>query len=268
MSDQIDLEEARKYLIQIILEAGEILKNFFASGDYTSIEKEGVDFTTQADEETDKFLRESLRKKYPEANFLTEETAPDDYSNLKDKKNLWVIDPLDGTINFSRKHPHFSISVALLDQGIPRLGVIYLPMENKLYWAQEDQEEAFLNGNPIKVSTTSVLRTSVIACDWGWILDLRLNVVRWLGKISTHVRQIKSMGSAVADLASLAEGRIDGYVVSGIKPWDGAAAILLVQKAGGKITTPEGKPYDVFNFDIFASNKILHNQILRLLNKS
>ena len=262
----IDLTEARKFLVELIPQAGEILKKHFTSQDYTQRKKEGVDFTTQADEEVDLFLRESIGARFSQAQFLTEETAPEDYSSLKDVDGLWVIDPLDGTINFSRKHPNFGISIAYVDKGISKLGIVHIPMTGDTYWAQKDQDGANLNGEPIQVSTTDDLGVSTIACDWAWGLEKRLNVVRWLGNLSTHVRQIKSMGSAVSDLASLANGRIDGYIHSGLKPWDVAASALLIEKAGGRITTPSGGGWDVFQPDILASNGILHDRILDLIN--
>lgn len=265
MNNSINLIEARKYLTDLVSQAGKILRGYFTSRDFTLRRKEGLDFSTQADEEVDAFLREGIKKQYPQTNFLTEETAPVDYSTLKNIDNLWVIDPLDGTTNFSRKHPHFVISVALVDRGVPKLGVIYVPMTGDTYWAQADQGEAFLNGEPIHVSTIEYLGESVIACDWGWVLEKRLNVAQWLGDISTHVRQIKSMGSAAADLASLAEGRIDTYIHSGLKPWDVAASSLLIEKAGGRITTPTGENWDIFNPDLVASNEILHEKILSLI---
>lgn len=262
----IELTGARKYLVDLVPQAGETLRKYFASRDFTQRSKGGVDFTTQADEEVDAFLVKQIKKQYPQTQFLTEETAPADYSSLRDVNNLWVIDPLDGTINFSRKHPNFAISIGLVDKGVPRLGIVHIPMTGDTYWAQADQEGAFLNGEPIQVSPTDDLGASVIACDWAWGLDKRLNVVRWLGNVSTHVRQIKSMGSAVADLASLAGGRIDAYMHSGLKPWDVAASALLIEKAGGKITTPTGANWDVFQPDILASNGFLHEKFLDLLN--
>lgn len=267
MSAEINLEEAKVYLTKIVTQAGETLKRYFTSGEFSSRRKEGVDFTTQADVEVDAFLREKIKDKYPGANFLTEETAPDDYSSLREASNLWVIDPLDGTVNFSRKHPHFAISIALVDRAVPRLGIVYVPMLEALYWAQADQEKAFLNGKPIQVSETADLKEVVLACDWAWNLEKRLSVVSWLGKIVTHVRQIKCMGSAVSDLASLAEGRIDVYLHSGLKPWDVAASALFIEKAGGKISTPQGETWDVFQPDMLASNGILHQNLLDLINK-
>lgn len=266
MTNSVELTEARKYLVSLVSHAGKTLKEYFDSRNFTQRSKGGVDFTTQADEEVDAFLLGEIKKRYPQTNFLTEETAPSDYSSLKETSDLWVIDPLDGTINFSRKHPNFAISIGLVDKGVPRLGVVHIPMTGDTYWAQADQEGAFLNGEPIQVSTTDNLGESVIACDWAWGLEKRLNVVRWLGNVSTHVRQIKSMGSAVADLATLAGGRIDAYMHSGLKPWDVAASALLIEKAGGRITTPTGANWDVFSPDILASNGILHERLVNLLN--
>jgi len=267
MNGSIDLIKAREYVTGLIPQAGEILRRYFASQDFTQRKKEGVDFTTQADEEVDAFLRENIKRQYPQTNFLTEEAAPEDYSPLKQVDNLWVIDPLDGTINFSRKHPNFAISVGLVDKGIPKLGVVYVPVTQDIYYAQADQDDAFFNGKPIHVSLTENIGEAVIGCDWAWGLEKRLNVVRWLGNISTQVRQIKSMGSAVSDLASLAGGRIDAYLHSGLKPWDVAASSLLIEKAGGRITTPTGSNWDVFQPDILASNGILHERILDLISE-
>lgn len=140
-------------------------------------------------------------------------------------------------------------------------------MENKLYYAQKDLEKAYLNKKPIKVSATYDLKETVFVCDWGWILEQRLTVVKWLEKICTNVRQIKSMGSAVFDLASVADGNIDIYLHSGLKPWDSAASALLIEKAGGKITTPQGWEWNIFNPQMLASNGILHEKILKLINK-
>jgi myo-inositol-1(or 4)-monophosphatase len=263
----IDLTEAREYLTKLMPQAGEILKRHFNAGGYSTRQKTGVDFTTQADEEVDAFLREHIRERFPKTQFLTEETAPEDYSLLRSGDNLWVIDPLDGTINFSRKHPNFAISVALVSKGTPQLGVVHIPLVGDTYWAQADNSQAFVNDTSMQVSATEDLREVVLACDWAWGLEKRLNVVRWLGNISTHIRQIKSMGSAVADLASLANGRVDVYIHSGLKPWDVAASALLIEKAGGKITTPNGGEWDVFNSDILATNGILHEPILKLVNE-
>ncbi|MCL4374936.1 NUDIX domain-containing protein [Patescibacteria group bacterium] len=266
MKADFDLDEVESSLIQLVKEAGIILRRYFESGGFTQRQKAGVDFTTQADCEVDQFLKDKLAKKYPNSNFLTEESAPADYASLADKGNLWVIDPLDGTINFSRKHSNFAISIALMDHGHTRFGVVYLPAENKLYFARSDKDAAYLNGEKISCSSTAALRETVVACDWAWDLDKRKTLVAWLGRLSGHIRQIKSMGSAASDLCSLAAGKIDVYIHSGLKPWDAAAAGLIIKKAGGVVTLPDGSPWSPFQPGILASNKKLHHRIIRLVS--
>lgn len=263
----MELNSIKENLISVILEAGEILKKYFYSNDLVSYQKEGVDFTTEADREVDSFLIGRLKALYPQIEFLTEETAPDDYNFLKDKENLWVIDPLDGTTNFSRKNSNFAISIALVNKGQPVLGVVYLPISDKLYSAQIDEDVAYLNQKPIKVSSINNLKEIVLFCDWAWDLEKRKDIVRWLNNISGEVRQVKSMGSAASDLAKLAEGKLDAYIHSGVKPWDVAAAFLIIEKAGGKITDTKGNKLNIFNSEIIATNKTIHEEIIRLINE-
>ncbi|MBI3485911.1 inositol monophosphatase [Candidatus Daviesbacteria bacterium] len=262
----LDLTQAKEYVVSLLPKAGEILKRHFESTTLENFAKVGVDFTTEADKEVDEFLLNSLKEKFPDHNFLTEESAPEDYSGLKSASNLWVIDPLDGTSNFSRKFPHFAISIGLVEKGQSQLAIAYLPLTQDLYWTDINQTQAFLNGKVLKVSETSDLKKAVIGCDWAWNLEKRKNVLRFLEKIALSVRQIKCMGSAVCDLCLLAEGKIDGYFHSGLKPWDTAASSLIIQKAGGIITTPKGEKWDVFNPDMLASNQNLYQKLLDLLN--
>ncbi len=263
----INLTQAREFLFDLVPQAGKILKRYFVSRKFTQRQKKGVDFSTQADVEVDSFLVKHIKKRYPHAKFLTEETAPSDYSSLRNEDILWVIDPLDGTINFSRRHENFAISIGLVDKGIPKLGVVHNPLSGDTYWAQEEKEGSFLNGHEIKVSKTFDYREVILACDWPYDFGERLKVVNWIGILSQHVRQIKALGSAVADLAKVADGRIDCYIHAGLKPWDQAAAGLLILKAGGKITTSTGAKWDVFQPDVLAANRTLHKKILDLINK-
>lgn len=263
---EINLSETRHFLQQLLPQAGQILIEYFESGEFSKQEKEGVDFTTEADKAVDKLLREQIAARLPGHTFLTEETAPEKWEKFKNADNLWLIDPLDGTINFSRGHPNFAISIGLSQKGEVTLGVIYVPIRREMYWAQKDEESAFLDGQRISVSETKESREVVVACDWAWGLERRKEVVRCLGKICGHVRQIKSMGSAAADLAALAQGRIDAYLHAGLKPWDTAAAEIIVKKAGGVITDLKGEKWNPFIDNILAGNKTIHSRILHLIS--
>lgn len=265
--DRRELLAAEKLLERIVPKAGDILRKHYQERNFSVRQKEGVDFTTQADVETDAFLTNEIAKAFSNHKFLTEETAKnEDWSVFGDVENLWIIDPLDGTINFSRGEPNFAISVSLVSRGKTFIGVAYNPISDDYYSASELREGAYKNGERIYVSKTQELREVTLACDWAWGLEKRLNVVEWLRKVSTHIRQVKSMGSAVADLARVAEGKVDVYLHSGLKPWDVAASAYFVQKAGGEVTLPDGKPWNVFEQDIFASNGILHKTIGNLIN--
>lgn len=265
-TEQIDLTEARKFVVNLMPQAGEILMGYFRSGQFSSRSKSALDFATQADDEVDQFLRESILERFPNTQLLTEETAPQDFLSLKDTENLWVIDPCDGSGNFSRGHPNFAISVALVRRDIALLGIVYKPVDGDLLWAQADLERALLNGHPIRVSEIDDLSKSVFLCDWYPIPKLRVQMRHTIEKVESHVRQIKSMGSAVADLCEIAIGRADAYIQPGLKPWDVAAASLIITKAGGKVTRENGSLWNIFTPDIFASNGLLHDQILRLLH--
>lgn len=265
-SQNIELNEARNYLLILLPKAGKILMNYFTSKKYEIHKKQGNDFATDADLEVDRFLRDNLSKKFPQSNFLTEESAPDDYSTLIDAQNLWVIDPIDGTYNFSRGNQNFAISVALVDKGFTKLGVVYLPVTKDLYWADKNSKEAYCNRKKIKVSSINKVNEAILTCDWSKNNEKKLILQNWLERIITKVRYLSIPGSIVVGLVRLAEGKVDGYFIIGGKPWDYAASSLIVEKAGGKITTPEGGKWNIFSVGILATNGIIHEEILGLIN--
>lgn len=263
---QSDLSKAS---CSILLQAGEILRRYFRSGSKI-FSKGSLDITTEADKKVDIFLRQQLTQVFPYASFLTEETVEKgvvqkDYTAFRQSQDLIVIDSLDGTNNFARKNPDWGISVARVVNGEPQLGIIYLPMSYQLLVASSTAETVLLNGKPIRVSKTDRLRRATLNCDWVYVPGNRLRVIDWLGKLYDRIGTIKSMGSAVKDLCRLAWGEIDIFLNSGLKPWDVAAAAFIVQKAGGRISTPDGEPWDIFNPDILATNDKLHQKIVKLL---
>ena len=128
--EKANLSVINLFVTSLAVEAGEMLMKFFQSGSYDIVEKEGVDFTTEADQKTDKFIISHLRAKFPSYMILTEESAVGtNFSSFANADECWIVDPLDGTTNFSRGDTNFSISIALVKKGIPVLGVIYLPVE-------------------------------------------------------------------------------------------------------------------------------------------
>lgn len=258
--------EAKIFLTDIIKEAGEMLKRYHANG-FATKSKGGFDIVTEADEAVDAFLQQKIREKYPDTQLLTEETAPKDYWTLQDVENLWVIDPLDGTLNFARGHRHFAISIAFVQRGHTEFGMVYIPFADQLYWAARDQDKALLNDQPISVSLTTELAQSLVAGAWPWEVDRRDLLSGWIQRLAKHTKQTVIFGCAVGDLASIADGRLDAYFSSGLKPWDMAATSLLIEKAGGRITHPDGSEWHVFQPGILASNGLIHEQLVAKMNQ-
>ncbi len=257
----IDLSAIRLFITTLIRDAGDILLKHFYNSKLVVVEKSGVDFTTEADMAADLFIKDQLRKNFPSDMILTEESVTgSDFSAYAEADQCWIVDPLDGTTNFSRGDSNFSISIALVRKSVPVFGMVYLPTKRKLYWAHADQDGAYVNGKHktrLKVSQTAELRQMVVACDWPWDLAAREVMADHLRRIAPRVRAIKSMGSACADLCKMAEGKVDAYIHTGLKPWDVAAAGLICQKAGAFVRPIENRvivPWNPFDQTIFVAN--------------
>ena len=249
-----NLTSIREELVSVVHGAGKLVEKFLAKG-FTSHSKGGVDFATEADDATDVFLRDELSRRFPQTTFLTEETAPKEYASYVEKDNLWVIDAIDGTTNFSRGSSHFAISVGLVDKGKTKLGVVFLPLENKLYWAQSDMEKSYLNDAPIHVSRTSSLQKALLCCDWSWDIEKRKKTLGIFANILPNVRAIQSRGSAASEITSVASGNLDAYFAYGLKPWDVGASLLIAEKAGATIRTLQlDDQWSVFSSDLLVTN--------------
>lgn len=265
MTDNINFPQTLDFLRKILPEAGEILKKHFEKGDYFLKTKEGVDFTTQADIETDEFLRKQIAKKYPTHQFLTEETAKnEDFSKFRDVENLWIIDPLDGTANFATHDSHFAISVAFARFGEVLLGVTYAPIWSETYRAIKGHG-AFFGKKRIHVSENDDLKKAMLRGDWSWDLKKRKRMAKAIEKVCDKVRFILLKGAGVLDLSRLARGDFDGYLHPGLKPWDVAAASLIIKEAGGVITSFDGGKWDIFEPSVFAANPKIHPKILEII---
>lgn len=258
---KVDLTPVRQEVIEIVKAAGDLAKNYLAKG-FSTHSKGGADFATEADDAVDAFLQRELSQKFPDTSFLTEETAPSEYVSFIEKENLWVIDPIDGTTNFSRGNSNFAISIALVDLGKARLGVVYLPVEEKLYWAQTDVDKSYLNDAVIHVSSVSLLNQASVGCDWSWDIEKRKLTLSVLEKILPNVRAVSSRGSAASAIVSVASGNIDAYFTYGLKPWDTAAAMLIAEKAGASISSLQGDVWSVFSPDILVSNGKVDAELL------
>ena len=258
------VKKARNYLLDLLPVAGQIARRYLHAEELPSKKKGVHDFVTAADLAVDKFLKENLNKEFSVIPILSEETFDGDFKKYTNKDLLFIIDPLDGTSNFARGDDNFCISVGLVERGEPLLGVIFSPISSRLFWATYRDIKAFWNGRSIKVSDIKELDKAVVCTDWSHVMETREETTQFLRKIYSKVRQIKILGSAATDLTLLARGGVDIYHHVRLFPWDVAAAGLIAQKAGAKVTEINGNEWNVFSKSILASNPILHKKLLKL----
>ena len=265
MDDKVKLvKNARNFLLDLLPVAGQIVRRYLHAEDLPTKAKGNLDFVTAADLAVDKFIQENLQKEFIEIPILSEETFSGDFGGYAEKKLLFVVDPLDGTANFARGDDNFCISVALVSNGEPLLGVIFSPISSRLFWTTYRDTKAFWNGRSISVSDISDLNRATVCTDWSHVMETREETTNFLRKIYGHVRQIKILGSAATDLTLLSRGGVDIYHHVKLYPWDVAAAGLIAQKAGAKVTDIRGNKWNAFSESILAANPNLHKKILEL----
>jgi len=238
--------------------------------DFGEIEKLQVsvkgpsDFVSSADKKAEKILINELKKSRPDYSFLSEEAGEIKSEN---SEYNWIIDPIDGTLNFLHGIPHFAISVALEKKNEIICGVIYDPIKNEMFMA-EKEKGSFLNNSRIRVSSRKKLRECMIITGGPKFnsknKDLNFSEYK---KISNYLHSpIRKMGSATLDMAYVAAGRADGFFQRNLNYWDIAAGIIIVKEAGGMIADYSGKSNYVNTGNIVATNSFINRDLIDLIN--
>ena len=213
--------------------AGRRLIRDFGEVENLQVSRKGpADFVSAADQKAEEIIRKSLEKSRPGYGFLLEEGGEVKGS---DKTHRFIIDPLDGTLNFLHGIPHFAVSIGLEREGKLRAGVIFDPMRNELFWAEEGQG-AWMENRRLRVGARRKLTDAVVTTG---IPQLGVNggerFLDELARVRTEVAAVRRFGSAALDLAWVAAGRFDGFWERGLSPWDIAAGFVLMQEAGGMV---------------------------------
>jgi myo-inositol-1(or 4)-monophosphatase len=215
------------------------------------------DLVTDADTAAESFIVGLIKTRFPDHAVLSEEAGGDFIGN----GYTWVVDPLDGTTNYAHRHPVFAVSIGVLKGGSPIIGVIHDPLRDQTFVARRGGG-ASLNNVPVHVSGTGDFGTALIGLDWGHDNVARGQVVGYLSRILPDCGTVRVLGSAALALAYVAAGRPEAYFHMGLKPWDVAAGMLLVEEAGGLCTTIQGDPYLVQMPDCVATNRLIHDELL------
>lgn len=228
----------------------------------TISKKSKNDFVTEVDLAAEQEIVNIIKYAYPDHSILAEESG-----EIQGNHYVWVIDPLDGTTNFLHGYPQYAVSIALKNKGKTEIGVIYDPLRDELFTAEKGGG-ATLNNRRIRVTNQARLDTALLGTGFPFKypehLDAYLNMFKDLTLKTSGIRRA---GSAALDLAYLATGRLDGFWVIGLKEWDLAAGVLLVQEAGGVATDFSFKDNYTQSGNIIAGNTKMHQAIYKIIDQ-
>ncbi len=260
----MDLQDIEKNVIELSSEVASFIRNERLTFDHSRIEQKGTftNLVSYVDKESERKIVTSLKKILPGAGFLAEEGSDAKSEN----QYLWIIDPLDGTTNFLHGVPIFAISIALMRNDVPVLGVVYEVSHDECFHAIENGK-AYCNEKEIRVSQISSLDESLLATGFPYYhtekKDQYLEIIKaFLEK--TH--GIRRLGSAAIDLAYVACGRLEGFFEYDLKAWDVAGGAFILQQAGGKVSDFKGGNNFLYGGELCATGNI-HEQMLQVIQE-
>ena len=273
MDDLLDKKKEEESLsritliaIEAALLAGDLLRQGY--GTHFSIRsKEGFhNLVTEYDHRSEKLIIDFIKAEFPNSHFLAEESGE---THGETDGLVWIIDPLDGTVNFAHKIPMFAVSIAAERNGEVISGVVYQPITHELFVAEKGKG-AFLNGDKLKVSDVSELPRAMLATGFPYNLaDNPLHCIDHFVDVLKIGIPIRRLGAATLDLAYTAAGRFEGFFEVSLGPWDCAAGKLLVEEAGGRVTSWNQTPFDLISYlPIFASNGHIHKACSAILSRT
>jgi myo-inositol-1(or 4)-monophosphatase len=237
-------------------EAGAILRREFDRPKKISYKGE-VDIVTESDRRSEEIIVERLREHFPGHAIIAEEGGG---AAAAGAKYCWHVDPLDGTTNFAHGYPCFAVSIGLSEDGEPIAGVVFNPVSGEFFSAARG-EGAYLNEQPIRVSSIEKLATSLVATGFPTHHRKRSANINYYWEFTLRSHGVRRDGSAALDLCSVACGRFDAFWEFRLNSWDTAAGVLLVREAGGIVTDLSGGPYKLGGPALLASNGLIHNEM-------
>lgn len=251
-------------IIDIAKQAGKFLKE--NEGKIIEINEKGsfTNLVTNIDRGSEVMIKEFIAKNFPEHGILAEESGAS--SPLSEYK--WIIDPLDGTTNFTHAFPVYCVSIGVEHKGEVVAGAVYDPNFDELFSAEKGSG-SFLNGRRLKVTSSNTLERSMLAT--GFPYDIKhnpFNCIQHFEAFLIRAQAIRRLGSAALDICYVAAGRLDGFWEVNLHPWDTAAAALIANEAGAKVTGFHGEKYSIYQRDIVLSNGLIHDEMIEVLRQN
>ncbi len=256
----LKLNDYLKFAVSCASKAGKIIKKgFFSEKDV--VFKSFANPVTEFDKASEALIVDMIAKKFPSHSILTEEGL----SRQKESDVKWVIDPLDGTVNFTHRIPLVCVSIGIEIEGKIKAGVVYNPLWNEWYWALENGG-TFLNNKRIFVSQTRDKTKALLVTGYPYESEGRIEyLLDPLRDITRSYTGFRRLGSAAIDMCFVARGSFDGFYEENLKPWDTAAGKIIIEEAGGKLSGYSGDEYNIYKKTIVATNGLLHNDVLELV---
>lgn len=242
-------DEIQEFTMSMIKEAGERIQQSFEKTLNVQTKSNRNDLVTNIDKETEQYLISKINERFPEHRILGEEGFGDDLKELAGV--VWIIDPIDGTINFIHQQRNFAISIGIYENGIGKMGFIYDVVHGELYYAIKGKG-AFLNDKPLTKLEEVPISDAIIGINATWVTENRRIDPNILAPLVRDVRGTRSYGSAAIEIASVAAGRIDAYITLRLSPWDFAAGLVLIEEVGGIAKTLKGE-----DIQLLKQNSIL-----------
>lgn len=227
--------------------------------------KDDDQLVTEVDKACERLIVEGIVANYPDHDIIAEEGT----GERRDSTFTWHIDPLDGTTNYAHRFPFFGVSIGLEKRGELVMGTVYDPNRDELF-AAEKGCGATLNEAPIHVSSVNRLKDALLATGFAYVdrSGSRVDNVDYFEAFLKTGRAVRRPGSASIDLAYVACGRLEGFWELNLKPWDMAAGALIIEEAGGKVTSFDGSRFDLYGTSILASNSLIHEHMMAILSKA
>ncbi len=254
----LSLHMLKQTLLEAIEAGGTELKRFF-NKEFKISNKEGINNpVTEADHASEAAILAVIKKNFPDHQVLAEETG----QHIRDSNYKWIIDPIDGTINFAHSIPLCAVAIAVEKDGEIIMSSVYAPILNELFFA-EIGKGATLNDKKISVSAeTSVLRSNLVTGFPYTYINMPNGPLEVFSRLIRKGIPVRRLGSACIDLCWVACGRFDGFYEHKLEAWDSAAGYLIVEEAGGKVTDHEGKKFSPYQHRIVATNGRIHDELL------
>ena len=268
-----DYSDILQLAIQTAKKAGQFVRDTRSSGLHIDA-KSRIDFVSDKDKMSEEMIRQAIKTNYPSHMFFGEEsvygaTLEDEVrqiKNFREEDFIWVVDPIDGTVNYIRDYPQYAISIGVVHHRKLVAGVIYDPFRQETFYA-EAGKGAFLNGRPIHVSGAEQVGDSIINTSMPTNnMETRERMVTKIPVVAEEFQGMRIWNCAAISLASVACGRSDADYEAGIHLWDMAAGIVIVREAGGEISQIDGSPCKLTSFDVLATNGKIHRETVRVLN--